>query len=286
MPQSRQTALLFLAVAALWGAPYALIKVAVADLPPVTLGSTRLAIGALTLLPLALRRNGFAGLRERWKWLLWLAVFELAGPFTLIPYGETKLSSAFTGVLVSAAPLMVAVITLGIAEERGGPLRLLGVVIGFVGVAVLLGFDLPSGPDAALGAAAILLACMGYASSGLVLRYRLAGLRPEAVMCAAMAGGAALIAIPGAIAARDATPDAGSVLATLVLGIGPTGLAFWGFAVLTARIGPARASIVAYVAPIFAVALGVVALGESAGPATLAGMVLIIAGSRLATSRR
>jgi drug/metabolite transporter (DMT)-like permease len=132
----------------------------------------------------------------------------------------------------------------------------------------------------------ILLACAGYASSGIVLRYKFAGTRPESVMFSAMAL-ATLLLLPFAIVAgADATPDAGSLSATLLLGIGPTGLAFWGFAVLNSRVGPARASIVAYVAPVFAVALGVVFLGESVGPGTLAGLVLILGGSRLATGSR
>ena len=283
---SGQTRLLFLAVAAGWGAPYALIKVAVADIPPPTLACARVAIGALTLLPLALRSGGFDQVRERWRWLVWLGVFELAMPFVLIPAGEQHVSSALTGVLVSAAPLLVSLMTLGMPQERGGPLRLLGVGVGFVGVAVLLGFELPHGRSGVEGALMILLACAGYASSGIVLRYKFAGTRPESVMFSAMAL-ATLILLPLAVrGAADATPDGGSLLATLALGIGPTGLAFWGFAVLNSRVGPARASIVAYVAPVFAVALGVLFLGESVGPGTFAGLVLILGGSRLATGSR
>lgn len=283
---SGQTRLLFLAVAAGWGAPYALIKVAVADIPPPTLACARVAIGALTLLPLALRSGGFDQVRERWRWLVWLGVFELSMPFVLIPAGEQHLSSALTGVLVSAAPLLVSLMTLGMPQERGGPLRLLGVGVGFVGVAVLLGFELPHGRSGVEGALMILLACAGYASSGIVLRYKFAGTRPESVMFSAMAL-ATVILLPLAVrGAADATPDGGSLLATLALGIGPTGLAFWGFAVLNSRVGPARASIVAYVAPVFAVALGVLFLGESVGPGTFAGLVLILGGSRLATGSR
>ena len=195
---SGQTRLLFLAVAAGWGVPYALIKVAVADIPPPTLACARVAIGALTLLPLALRSGGFDQVRERWRWLVWLGVFELSMPFVLIPAGEQHLSSALTGVLVSAAPLLVSLMTLGMPQERGGPLRLLGVGVGFVGVAVLLGFELPHGRSGVEGALMILLACAGYASSGIVLRYKFAGTRPESVMFSAMAL-ATLILLPLAV---------------------------------------------------------------------------------------
>ena len=197
------------------------------------------------------------------------------------------MSSALTGVLVTAAPLLVSLMTLGIPQERGGPLRLLGVGVGFVGVAVLLGFALPHGRSEVEGALMILLACVGYASSGIVLRYKFAGTRPESVMFSAMAL-ATLILLPLAVrGAADAAPRqrlaAGDARCSASV---PTGLAFLGFAVLNARVGPARASIVAYVAPVFAVALGVLFLGESVGPGTLAGLALILGGSRLATGSR
>ena len=269
-------------MALLWGGPYALIKVAVDDLDPLTLGAVRLAIGALTLLPLALRSGAFADLRGRMRWVVALGVLELALPFSLIGAGEQRIPSALTGLLVAAVPLILAVATLRIPAERGGPLRLAGVLTGFAGVGLLLGFELPEGSDGAAGAAMVLLACVGYAAGGLILRYRFAGTRPEGVMAAAMAVGAAVLAVPGAVAAAGATPHASSVLATVVLGIGPTGLAFYLFALLNAEIGPARASVVAYIAPVFALGFGVGFLDESVGPATVAGLALILAGSRLA----
>jgi len=276
---------LFCAVALLWGAPYALIKVAVRDIDPVTLAAVRLVIGSLTLLPLALRSGAFADLRGRLRWVVFLGVVELALPFTLISAGEVHLPSALTGLLVAAVPLVLVVLTVHLPAERGAPSRTLGVLIGFAGVGVLLGFELPHGREGVIGAAMVLLACLGYALGGLTLRYRFAGTRPEGVMAAAMAVGAAVLAVPGAVRAADATPDAGSVLATVVLGIGPTGLAFYLFAVLNAQIGPARASVVAYIAPVFAVAIGALFLDEAVGGATVAGLVLILAGARLATRR-
>ena len=269
-------------MALLWGGPYALIKVAVDDLDPLTLGAVRLAIGALTLLPLALRSGAFADLRGRMRWVVALGVLELALPFSLIGAGEQRIPSALTGLLVAAVPLILAVATLRIPAERGGPLRLAGVLTGFAGVGLLLGFELPKGSDGAAGAAMVLLACVGYAAGGLILRYRFAGTRPEGVMAAAMAVGAAVLAVPGAVAAAGATPQASSMLATVVLGIGPTGLAFYLFALLNAEIGPARASVVAYIAPVFALGFGVGFLDETVGPATFAGLALILAGSRLA----
>src|SRR4029079_14733952 len=173
--------------AAGWGAPYALIKVAVVDIPPPTLACARVAIGALTLLPLALRRGGFDQGRERWGWLVWLGVFELSLPFVLIPAGEQHLSSALTGVLVSAAPLLVSLMTLGMPQERGGPLRLLGVAVGVVGVAVLLGFEVPHGTSAAEGALMILRAFAGSSISDIVRRNMFAGTRPQSVMFSLMA---------------------------------------------------------------------------------------------------
>ena len=133
----------------------------------------------------------------------------------------------------------------------------------------------------------ILLACAGYASSGIVLRYKFAG-HPARVgdVLGDGAGDADRCCRWRCAAPRTRRPTAARCWRRSLSASVPTGLAFLGFAVLNSRVGPARASIVAYVAPIFAVALGVLFLGESVGPGTLAGLVLILGGSRLATGSR
>jgi drug/metabolite transporter (DMT)-like permease len=274
---------LFVAVAMLWGAPYALIKVSVDELPPVTVAAARLAIGGLTLLPLALHRRGFAGLRRKLGILVPLALIELAGPFALIAAGEQHISSSLTGILISAVPLVVAALT--ITTEPLGRARAAGLVVGIAGVGLLLGVDVSGGSGRLAGAGMVLLACVGYAVGAIVLRRHFADSRPEGVMCAMMLIASLALLAPAALEAPDVAPSAGVVAAMVALGIGPTALAFVLFARLNAEIGPGRASIIAYVAPVFAVLLGVAFLEESLRPGAVAGLALILTGFHLSAGR-
>jgi drug/metabolite transporter (DMT)-like permease len=274
---------LFLAVAVLWGAPYALIKVSVDELSPLTLATARLGIGAVTLLPLALQRRAFTGLRQKLPILIPLALTELAAPFALIASGEQYISSSLTGILISAVPLVVAALT--ITTEPLGRARAAGLAIGITGVGLLLGVDVSGGTSRLAGAGMVLLACVGYAIGAIVLRRSFSDSRPEGVMCSMMAIAAGALLLPALLLEPHAAPSAGVAVAVLTLGVGPTGLAFALFARLNAELGPGRTSVIAYVAPVFAVLFGVAFLQESLRPAAVAGLVLILAGFHLSAHR-
>jgi drug/metabolite transporter (DMT)-like permease len=280
---TRRQLALFATVALLWGAPYALIKVSVDELSPITLAAVRLGIGAVTLLPLALHRRAFDGLRRKLGILVPLALIELAGPFALIAAGEQHISSSLTGILISAVPLVVAALT--ITSEPLGRARAAGLGFGIVGVALLFGVDVSGGSGRLAGAGMVLLACVGYAVGAIVLRRHFSDSRPEGVMCAMMTIAACALLVPGLLLAPHAAPSNGVIAAMIVLGVGPTGLAFLLFARLNAEVGPGRASVIAYVAPIFAVIFGVAFLEESLRPAAVAGLVLILTGFHLSAGR-
>jgi drug/metabolite transporter (DMT)-like permease len=279
---TRRQLALFAAVAALWGAPYALIKVSVDELSPITVAAARLAIGGLTLLPFALHRRAFDGLRSKLHILVPLALVELAAPFVLIAAGEQHISSSLTGILISAVPLVVAALT--ITTEPLGKGRAAGLGIGILGVGLLLGVDVSGGSGRLAGAGMVLLACVGYAIGAIVLRRHFADSRAEGVMCALMLI-AAVALLPGLLLAADGAPSSGVIAAVAVLGVGPTALAFVLFTRLNAEIGPGRASVIAYVAPIFAVIFGVAFLDESLRPGALLGLALILTGFHLSAGR-
>lgn len=274
---------LFVAVAMLWGAPYALIKVSVDELSPITLAAARLAVGAATLLPLALHRRAFDGLRVKLPILVPLALIELAGPFALIAAGEQYISSSLTGILISTVPLVVAGLT--ITTEPLGRGRAAGLGVGIIGVGLLLGVDVSGSSGRLAGAGMVLLACVGYAIGAIILRRHFAENRPEGVMCAMMLIASMALIVPALVLAPPAAPSGGVLAAVLLLGVGPTGLAFLLFARLNAEIGPGRASVIAYVAPVFAVILGVAFLDETLRPGAIAGLVLILAGFHLSAHR-
>jgi drug/metabolite transporter (DMT)-like permease len=192
-----------------------------------------------------------------------------------------------TGILVASAPLFVALLAVWISPaERARGVGLLGLGAGFAGVVILLGLDVSGGGAALAGSAAVLVAALLYAVSAHTLGARFAGVSPVAVAGGVMACAALLTAVPAAATLPSKLPSAGSIAAVIGLGIGPTGVAFAGFAALTAQVGPQRASVVAYLAPAFAVVLGVVFRSEVLTWSTVLGLALILGGSWLAASSR
>jgi drug/metabolite transporter (DMT)-like permease len=281
----RQSLALFALLAIVWGIPYALIKVAVRDMPVEDVVFGRLLIGAVALLPLAIHRGAFAGLRERWRWIVPLAAVQMAGPFTLITLGERWVSSSLAGVLVASNPLWIALLALAFDHsERASGRNLVGLLAGIVGVGLLLGVDLGGGQPL-LGGALITLAALGYACGGLLTKHRFAGTQPLGLSVACMSVSAAMLAIPAAFALPDHVPTTSAVVSVAVLGLFCTGIAFILFYALLAQVGAARSSLVAYIAPIVAVLVGVGFLGDSLGAASIVGIVVILAGSRLAARR-
>lgn len=288
---SRRGWLVFAVVSVLWGVPYLLIKIAVGDLSPPVIVFARTAIGAAALLPLAVRSGSLRGLRGRRRWIVVLGAVEMAAPFLLITAGERHIASSLAGILIASAPLFVALIGLARASVSGAPGHRLdrgaaaGLGAGFVGVIVLLGVDVSGGGAALAASGAVLLAAVLYAISAHVLSARFAGVSPIAVMSCVMAAAALMLAVPAAVSLPSRAPSLGAVLAVLGLGVGCTGVAFAGFAALTADVGPARASVVAYVAPAVAVAFGVVFRSEPLTASTVLGLGLILGGSWLVAGR-
>lgn len=276
---------LFAAVSVVWGVPYFFIRVAVdAGLSPGVVSCARTALGFLVLLPFALRRRALRGLRGRWRPIVAYTVLELTLPFPLIAWGEQRVASSLAAILVASLPLIIAVVLTRLdPEERPRGSRLLGLVVGFAGVVALLGLDVAGRPRELLGAAAVLLATVGYASGPLIIRRRLSDLDPLGPICASLGIAAVLLAPLALATAPHEVPGADALASVVVLGIVCSALAFLLFFALIARVGPSRASVITYLNPVVAVLLGVAVLGERPGPAAVAGLLLVLAGSWLST---
>lgn len=287
-PLPRSAYGLFAAVSVLWGIPYLFIRVAVdGGLSPGVIACSRTALGFLVLLPFALRRGAFAGLRERWRWVAGYTVLEIAIPFPLIAWGEERIASSLAAILVASLPLVLAVVTARFdPAERPDGLRLVGLLVGFAGVVALLGLDVSGSTRALAGAAAVLVATLGYAAGPLIIRHRLADLDPLGPICASLGLAAVLLAPLALTGLPDAAPGAKAIAAIVVLGIVCSALAFLAFFALIAAVGPNRASVITYVNPVVAVGLGVVFLAERPGPGALLGLLLVLVGSWLATGGR
>jgi drug/metabolite transporter (DMT)-like permease len=280
--------LLFAAVSVVWGVPYFFIKVAVdADVPPTFVAWSRVALGAVVLLPLAMRRDSLRGLRGHAGAILAYAACEIAVPFTLIAIGEQYVASSLTAILIASMPLMVALLALRFAPaDRPTGLRLIGLFVGLGGVVALVGIDLTGEPEELLGGALILVATLGYATAPLIVQRRLAELDPLGPVAVSL-GIATIALVPGVLAELPAEVPPEDALASLVvLGIVCTALGLVLFFQLITAAGPTRASVITYVNPLVAVVLGVLVLDEQLGVSSVAGLVLILAGSWLATGGR
>jgi drug/metabolite transporter (DMT)-like permease len=275
----------FAAMATLWGIPFLFIKVAVDDgVPPVFLAWARIVIAAVVLLALAWRAGTLPTIRGNWRWIVIFAVLEMALPFPLIAYGEQHVDSSLAAIVIAASPLIVAVLAFLVApSERVSAGRSAGLLVGFTGVVVLMGLDLTGSADELLGALAILAAAAGYAAGVMIIRLRLGGIDPRAAMGTSL-GVAGVLLTPFAVLAPPQTAPSATAWASIVaLGLLCTALAFVVYSFLVADVGPGRAIVITYVAPVVALALGVAVLDESPGPGALVGLLLILAGSWIST---
>jgi drug/metabolite transporter (DMT)-like permease len=260
------------------------IKIGLRDMSAEVIVCGRTALAALVLLPIALRRGALGPLRGHVGQLFVLAVIQVAGPFMLITLGEGSISSSLAGILVSGAPIFSALLAIWVdQDERLAARGLAGVAVGLAGVVLLVGIE-PGG--GVMGALAVLLASLGYSVGAFYIKRYVGGVPAVGLVTGTM-GASALLTLPLALASLPpALPGSGPVLALLALGVGGTGVAFVLFYGLIAEIGPTRASLVAYVAPAFAVAYGVALLDEDFTALTLLGLVLIVGGSWMAAEGR
>ena len=283
---TRRGQVLFAAVSILWGVPYLFMKMAVKDASPAFVAWSRVTIGAVALLPIAWRRGALRGLRPRLPALAAFGAFEVAIPFPLIASGERFVSSSLAAILISCLPLAVAVLSFRLNPgERLTPIRLTGLLIGLVGVILMVGIDVGGRSRELFGAACVLVATICYALGALIVKRRLADLEPLGAIAVGLSLSALLLAPAAAASFPTAVPAASAQVSILVLGVACTATALMLYFALIAEAGPGRASVITYVNPLVAVALGVALLGERMGSAATAGVALILAGSWLSTGR-
>jgi drug/metabolite transporter (DMT)-like permease len=285
---TRKAWIVFAAVSVIWGVPYLFIRIAVRHgVPPFALAWGRIALGAVVLLALAWQAGTLTTLKGRWRWLAAYAVAEVTIPFPAIAFGEQRVPSSLAAIMIASVPLILAVLALRFdPSERPTPTRAAGLLIGFAGVIALVGIDVAGNGRAIVGAAAILLAAVGYAIGPMVLKLRLSGLDPRAAMGGSLAI-ASVVLLPFALTdLPHRAPSAGAWLSVVALGLLCTALAFVVFAVLIGEAGTSRASVITYINPVVAVALGVTLLGERPNAGDVAGLLLILAGSWLSTGGR
>ena len=282
---SRRGWVLFLTMSVIWGVPYLLIKVAVGEVSPVVVVFARCVVGAAILLPWTIARGQVRPALRHWRALLLFTVLEMAMPWLLLSWAEQSLSSSLTGLLVATVPFAAALAArLAGEDERLTPVRIVGMVIGVVGIAALLGLDIDGAQLWPILAVALVV--VGYATGPLVVTRALPdvpGVAASALALAVTAVAYAPFAVPRLGEVADASGEA--LFSLVALGGLCTAVALALFFALIREVGPQRALVITFVNPAVAVLLGVWLLDEPFTLGIALGLPLVLAGCVLATRR-
>jgi drug/metabolite transporter (DMT)-like permease len=281
---SRRGWLLFAFMGLVWGFPYLLIKVAVDEVSVPVVVFTRCALGALLLLPLALRNGQFAVLRRHWKPIGAFAVIEIIGPWALLADAERELDSALAGLLIAVVPVLGAVLARLVGDERLSRRRWAGLALGLGGVALLAVPQLRGG-GSAWSVTEVLLTALGYAIAPMIVARRLRQVPTLQLTVACLTVASVVYAVPAFLTRPAALPSTGALVSLAALGAVCTALGFLLFFELIREVGTARAMVFTYVNPAVTATAGVLVLGEPLTAAMLGAFVLILGGSYLATAR-
>ena len=278
---SRRGLALFVAMCVIWGIPYLLIKVSLEGLGPVDLVFVRFALGAVLLVPIALTRVDVRPILGRWGWIVAYTIIEMGVPWVLLSDAELRISSSLSGLLVSTVPLIGVVIgLLTRSGERHGWRRILGLVVGLVGVGVLVGFDVSASTFGAI--AEVLVVAICYATGPYIINRKLSDLPALGVIASSLLLAAVAYAPAAIVQLPHAWPSGQVIAAVVMLGAVCTALAFLLFFALISEIGPVRATVITYVNPAVAVTLGVLLLHERLTGGIAVGVALILCGPVLA----
>jgi drug/metabolite transporter (DMT)-like permease len=279
---TRRGLVLFVLMSVIWGIPYLFIRIAVAEITPATLVLARTVLAAAILLPIALLRVDLRPVLARWRWVVAFAAVEIAIPWIALGSAEQHLSSSLAGLLIAGVPLVGTAFALATGgADRLGRAGLLGLLIGLIGVAAIVGADYATSDPTALLQIGIVV--IGYAVGPAILARRLGGLPTVGVMALSLTLCAVVYAPIAAVQWPSVMPSANVVAAVVILAVICTAAAFILFAALIDEIGPVRATVITYVNPAVAAVLGVLVLGETFSPAMGIGFALVILGSTLAT---
>lgn len=280
----RRDVALLVALAAIWGSSFLFIKLGVDELEPAVVVLGRLVVGFVVLAPMVVLRGAIPDVRAMWVPFVVLGALNNALPYWLLAFAETRIDSSLAAVIQAAAPILTVVLATRIdPSQRVRGLRLVGLGLGFVGVALLVGVQ--EGGQL-VGALAVLGTATRYALAVLYAGRAVRSFPPLEVTIGQIAVGT-LLAAPLALAQLPSGPPPAKTIGAIVaLGALGTGLAYLLYFTLIARAGASRAILVTYLVPAFALVYGTVLLDEPLTVSALAGLVLILGGTALGTGAR
>ena len=276
----------FLLLGLLWGIPYLFLKVAVEEISPSVIVFSRVLIGGLICLPIALRGSKLKVASNYWPFLILYSITEMIGPWYLITHAEKEITSGLTGLLVATVPIWSAILASIFGDHtvwhKG---RLFGLVIGFIGVVFVVGVESLGGNQDILSIGMVILAAIGYAYAINMINRRIPPVPGIAINTWAMII-TSIVYLPFAIINWPSkTPSLEAVGSVIALGVFCTAIAFIYFFKLIAEVGPPRASLITYLNTAVAVLLGVVLLSEPITLGIAIGLPLVLIGSYFASRK-
>lgn len=274
--------LLLASIALIWGSSFLLIDIALTSFRPGLIALIRIGLGALALALVPRARKPVD--REDLPTILVLGVVWMGLPLILFPLAQQWIASSVAGMINGAVPLMAAGWSVILLRTLPGRIQLIGLLVGFAGIAAIAWPELAGSRATALGAGLVILAVLFYGLAvniAVPLQQRYGSL-PVLLRAQLIA---LVVVLPyGLWSARGSTFSWTALAATLPLGILGTGLAFVLMTTLVGRVGAARGSVAIYFVPVVAILLGVALLGESVSPSAIVGTALVLLGAWL-TSR-
>lgn len=280
---------LFLLAGFIWGIPYFFTEFALASFSTPSIIWLRVTVGALVLIPLAMRSGDFQRAVKYWPWVLAFAAIEMVGPWFLIPEAQRSVSSGLASLIITTVPFF-GILIVGLRGDKTvwHPKTILGLLLGGIGVVGLVGIDVFRDNLDLLPIGMLLLAALGYSIAPIIVSDKLRDVPMFAVIALSLAMVSVIYAIPAWSALPDEIPDANISAWVGVLGLGvvTTAIAFVIFFTLVKEIGPARAELIVFVNVAVAVLLGVLILQEPFTIGMMFGFPLIILGSYLAIRER
>ena len=287
-------ALEFILLAAIWGASFLLMKLGAADFGPFLTAFLRVLLASAFLLPLLIWRGQFDALKKHYKKILFVGALNSGIPFALFAFAVLHITTGLTSILNATVPLWGALVAWLWLKDKPVSSRLLGLAIGFAGVAALswdkatfkAGATTTEGvwfnsPGMAVIACLLATLCYGIAAS--YTKKYLTGVPPLASATGSQIGAALLLAVPGLMSMPAQAPSVSAWTAIVLLAFFCTALAYIMYFRIIERAGPARAVAVTFLIPVFGVAYGAVLLNEAITLTMIVCGAVIVLGTALAT---
>jgi drug/metabolite transporter (DMT)-like permease len=274
--------ILLLSLAAIWGASFMFIEIALEDLEPTTLMAGRCLVAVVFLLGVVIATGTLRRLRSAGWFVVALGIINSALPFTLIAWGQQHIDSGVAAIGNSSVPIWVAILAIWMAySERATGLRIVGIVLGIVGVAVLTGAQPETDRWAVAGTLAVVAASVLYALASLLLQRQTGRLDPLTLSTTTMVGATATLLPFGIVQAPNDVPGWEAIGAVLALGLAGTGAGILIFMKIITDYGSFRAGLVTYLLPVTALLYGAFLLDEKVTGWMIVGLLLILSGVAL-----